>query len=82
MTRDEFKSIAEYVRHVGLALKEFDLCGYSAQLELPPLQRTIKRLNAVATRAQNSQVKRQVEDVEYTARRCTEIILKRNGMEN
>ena len=82
MTRDEFKSIAEYVRHVGLALKEFDLYGYSAQLELPPLQRTIKRLNAVASKAQNSQVKRQVQDVEYTARRCTEIILKRNGMEN
>lgn len=82
MTAGEFKDIAEYVRGVGLALKEWELYGNSAEIELVGLQRTITRLADAGEIFTNEQSRAVLAKVERTARQCRQIILRRNGLEN
>ena len=82
MTTGEFKDIAEYVRGVGLALKEWELYGSSAEMELVPLHVTIRRLVDAKDIFQNEQSRTVLAKVEKTARQCRQIILRRNGLEN
>lgn len=82
MTTDEFKDIAEYVRGVGIALQDWELNGSSAEMELVPLQVTIRRLVDARDIFQNEQSRKVLAKVEKTARQCSHIILRRNGLEN
>lgn len=82
MTTGEFKDIAQYVRGVGLALKEWELYGNIAEMELVPLHRTITRLVDAREVFTNEQSRKVLAKVERTARQCKQIILRRNGLSN
>ncbi len=79
---EELSKIAGYIKDLDLALIDFDTKGFSAEAELPEIDRVSKRLMEMSAQSDDEDFRVLMAMFEEDARDCRECILRRLGKGN